>query len=90
MNKRTATLVALVAIVLILASAFTVYFSQVPDSGTLPSGEPPQWQIKLAGNVEQEKTLTIKDLTQILSQTSSHSELRKPTYIGVPSTTFAP
>ena len=87
MNKRTATLVAIITLLLILASAFTVYFNQLSNSAesNLPSGEPPQGQIKITGDVKQEKTFSLKEISQMpLTNVTTVVNGENATYIGVP------
>jgi DMSO/TMAO reductase YedYZ molybdopterin-dependent catalytic subunit len=86
--KKATMLYAAIAIIIILAAAFTVYFTQFSSpskSSSLPSGEPPQWQIHLTGDVNQEKTITLKELTQMpLTNVTTNVTGENATYVGVP------
>jgi DMSO/TMAO reductase YedYZ molybdopterin-dependent catalytic subunit len=87
MKKKTAILAAVIVVVLVVAS-FAVYFN-LPlfsvDKSSLPSGEPPQWQISITGDVKQEQTLTLKDLTQMpLTNVTAVINGENATYVGVP------
>jgi DMSO/TMAO reductase YedYZ molybdopterin-dependent catalytic subunit len=70
MKKTTAIIFAIIAIVLIIAAAFSSYYT-VQNTTTpqktsfLPAGEPPQDQIRVTGDFAQEKTWTIKELSQM-------------------------
>jgi DMSO/TMAO reductase YedYZ molybdopterin-dependent catalytic subunit len=87
MNKKNA-LYAVIAIVVILAAAFTVYFTQFAspsEPSSLPAGEPPQWQIQLTGDVGQEKSITLQELTQMpLTNVTADFTGENVTYVGVP------
>ncbi len=57
-----------IAVVIIALTASIYYLTGVPtQTGNLglPSGNPPQVQLKITGDVVEEKTLTINDLTQL-------------------------
>jgi DMSO/TMAO reductase YedYZ molybdopterin-dependent catalytic subunit len=86
--KQKAAILALVAIVIISVAAFTTYYSlhvSEPKDSSLPSGEPPQWQINITGDVDQEKTLTLKELTQMpLTNVTTIINGENATYVGVP------
>ncbi len=89
MKKKTAALSAVIAIVIILAATFTFYYSLQNTSdtqvSTLPQGEPPQWQIRITGDVEQEKTLTLKEISQMpLTNVTIDINGENATYLGVP------
>ncbi|MCW4011037.1 MAG: molybdopterin-dependent oxidoreductase [Candidatus Bathyarchaeota archaeon] len=86
MKTKNAVFAAILVVVLVVA-AFAVYFTQVhpAENSSLPAGEPPQWQINLTGNVDQEKTLTINDLTQMpLTNVTTVINGENATYVGVP------
>ena len=87
MEKKTAILAAIIIIAVISASTVTAYFSMFnpTQASTLPSGEPPQWQIQITGNVEQEKTLTLKEIAQMPpTNLPAIVNGENATYIGVP------
>ena len=89
--KKTAALLSIITIAIVVAAAFaSIYYlgafnknNQV--SRVLPNGEPPQLQIKITGDVEQEKTLTLKEITQMpLTNVTATINGENATYIGVP------
>jgi hypothetical protein len=70
MKKRTAIIFVFIAIVVILTAAFTAYYTLPSNSspnevGFLPAGEPPHWQVKVTGDFAQEKTWSVKELSQM-------------------------
>jgi DMSO/TMAO reductase YedYZ molybdopterin-dependent catalytic subunit len=89
MKKITLILSVTIAIAVFLGATVTVYYSmQVTNPnkpGPLPSGEPPQWQIKVTGDVEQEKTWTLKEIAQLpLTNVTAIVNGENATYVGVP------
>jgi DMSO/TMAO reductase YedYZ molybdopterin-dependent catalytic subunit len=89
MKKKTAIISAAIAIVIILAATFTAYYYMQPanpkETSALPPGEPPQSQIRITGDVEQEKTLTLKEITQMpLTNVTTVINGENATYVGVP------
>jgi DMSO/TMAO reductase YedYZ molybdopterin-dependent catalytic subunit len=89
MKKRTALLAIVTIAVVVLAAFASIYYSGVftnnQTSSALPKGEPPQWQIKVTGDVEQEKTLTLKEISQMpLTNVTTVINGENATYLGVP------
>lgn len=68
MDRRIAAISALIIVaVVVLSAVFIVFYHPQPTSTafTLPSGEPPLWQVQVKGNVEDEKTLNITELARM-------------------------
>ena len=70
MKKTTAIICTIAAVALILAATFTAYYTLQTNSNPktkIPtlSTEPPNGQVKVTGDFTQEKTLTIKQLSQM-------------------------
>ncbi len=82
-NKKIAlTTVAIVVIIIAIVASYYFMFSTQPS--LLPSGKPPQSQIKVAGEVTTEKTLTVEDLAQMPLANVTHTiKGETATYIGV-------
>jgi DMSO/TMAO reductase YedYZ molybdopterin-dependent catalytic subunit len=89
LNKTRKNVLAatLIAVVIIALTASIYYLTGVPAQASkcgLPSGNPPQVQLKIAGGVEAEKTLTINDLTQMpLTNVTSTIKGETANYVGV-------
>ncbi len=90
MNKTAKiALTAAVAIaVIIIALVAVIYYlpGNSAQTGTLklPAGNPPSAQLKISGNVDKEKTLTIPDLSQMpLTSVTYTIKGETATYIGV-------
>ncbi len=90
MNKTAKiALTAAVAIaVIIIALVAVIYYlpGNSAQTGTLklPAGNPPSAQLKISGNVDTEKTLTIPDLSQMpLTSVTYTIKGETATYIGV-------
>ncbi len=69
MQKRTITL-ALISIAIVVVALFaSLYYSGFIGGSQvtyqLPDGEPESWQIKVSGDFEEEKTVSLKELTQM-------------------------
>ncbi len=66
MNRRTAIISSAIIVVVVVLSAVLIAFYH-PESAVneLPSGEPPQGQIEVTGNVAQEKTWSMDELAQM-------------------------
>jgi DMSO/TMAO reductase YedYZ molybdopterin-dependent catalytic subunit len=89
MKKKTAILATIIVIVLLLVATFTAYYTMQGaspnEANSLPPGEPAQWQIRITGDVEQEKTLTLKEISQMpLTNVTAVINGENATYIGVP------
>jgi DMSO/TMAO reductase YedYZ molybdopterin-dependent catalytic subunit len=89
MKKRTVLLAIVTIAVVVLAAFASIYYSGVftnnQKASALPKGEPPQWQIKVTGDVDQEKTLTLKEISQMpLTNVTTVINGENATYIGVP------
>ncbi len=98
MQKRNLIITAaLIIIIVVAASGTALYYLQinsVPNnnnnngiptstaSNKLPDTQAPAWQIKLAGDVKQEKILTLQDLTNMTLSNVTIMETNI-TYIGV-------
>jgi DMSO/TMAO reductase YedYZ molybdopterin-dependent catalytic subunit len=83
MKKLTATLIAITTIIVVLAAAATIYLPQTTSyTAQLPKEDPAQWQIKVTGDVTQEKTWTLKELTQ-MPLTDVTVKNQNATYCGV-------
>jgi hypothetical protein len=72
MKKTTATISAIIIAILIVAASFSAYYTLQNNSTTspheissLPAGEPPQGQVIVTGEFAQEKTWTVKELSQM-------------------------
>jgi DMSO/TMAO reductase YedYZ molybdopterin-dependent catalytic subunit len=71
------------AAVIITVTVFVVFNSQEATAG-LPDGEPPQWQVLVSGNVEQEKTFSLKEITEMpLTTVVTKVNGKNVTYKGV-------
>ncbi len=90
MKKNTALFSTITIAIVVLAAFASIYYlgafnknNQV--TSVLPNGEPPLWQIKITGDVEQEKTLTLKEIAQMpLTNVTANINGENATYIGVP------
>jgi DMSO/TMAO reductase YedYZ molybdopterin-dependent catalytic subunit len=83
-----------IAVVVCASFALTNYvgiFSQNnQELSLLPKGEPPQWQIKITGDVAQEKTFTLKEISQMpLTNVTTTINGENTTYLGVPLIDFS-
>ena len=88
MRKKTSFIAVLVAVIIVVCVGALVIvfnpFNKSPESTSnlLPSGNSPEWVVKLTGSVAQEKTFTLQDLTQMpLSNVTTKDN--STTYIGV-------
>jgi DMSO/TMAO reductase YedYZ molybdopterin-dependent catalytic subunit len=86
--KKVTKIVAVALIIIIVATVavFAVMFASKPaeEAIELPAGEPPQWQVKVTGNVEQEKTWTLKEISEMpLTSVIAVVNGENATYIGV-------
>jgi DMSO/TMAO reductase YedYZ molybdopterin-dependent catalytic subunit len=83
--KSTKKLIAVTLTAIIIAAAlFVVYYHTQQATTGLPAGEPPQWQVTVTGNVEQEKTLTLKEISEMpITTVITQVNGRNVTYKGV-------
>lgn len=83
-GTKTAIAVCIVAIVVIAAVFVSQYLPSQQETVSLPDGEPPQGQVTFTGNVEQEKSLTIKELSEMpLTTVVTQVNGKNVTYQGV-------
>jgi DMSO/TMAO reductase YedYZ molybdopterin-dependent catalytic subunit len=89
LNKNKKIVLTAISITLIISAlaASIYYLSGVPAPGSnlsLPSGNPPQVQLKITGALAAEKTLTINDLTQMqLTNVTTTIKGETANYVGV-------
>jgi len=87
MNKNKKIFAAAAVAVIVVAIAASYYLTlpaQTAQNSLLPTGEPPQGQIRVTGNVASEKTLTVKDLSQIPLTNVTHTiKGETANYVGV-------
>ena len=88
MNKNKKMIFAAVAVALIVVAIAASYYLTIPaqtaQNSLLPTGEPPQGRIRVTGNVASEKTLTVKDLSQIPLTNVTHTiKGETANYVGV-------
>jgi DMSO/TMAO reductase YedYZ molybdopterin-dependent catalytic subunit len=89
LKKKIAIIFAGITIVIVLAATFTAYYAtqgvRTSPATILPPGQPPQWQIRITGDVDQVKTLTQKDISQMpLTNVTAVINGENATYVGVP------
>jgi DMSO/TMAO reductase YedYZ molybdopterin-dependent catalytic subunit len=85
MERKTKKLVVVVlAAIIIVSAVFVIYQNLLLPANPMPDGEPPLWQVKFTGNVEQEKTLTINELAEMpLTSVVVKVDGKNVTYKGV-------
>ena len=83
-NKKIALSVIILAIV-VIAAASTYYIVGLPTKASLlPSGQPPQAQITLTGDISSQKTFTVKDLSAMpLTNVTNTIKGETANYVGV-------
>lgn len=91
MNKRTKILATAAIIIIVFATFVSLYYTGlIPDTShsgstsklSLPSGKPAQWQIKVTGDVNQEKTWSLDEISKMpLTDVIVKSE--NSTYTGI-------
>jgi DMSO/TMAO reductase YedYZ molybdopterin-dependent catalytic subunit len=84
MKKRSQ--IASISLVIVIAAAIvaTLYYGTLPAKSLLPSGEPAQWQISVTGAVEQDRTWSLKDMTNMpLTEVTTMTNGDNETYLGV-------
>jgi DMSO/TMAO reductase YedYZ molybdopterin-dependent catalytic subunit len=84
-NQKTTFAMATLIVIIIALIASIYYFSGTqPQNALLPSGQPPQTQLKVSGDIASEKTLSINDLTQMTAvSVTSTIKGETATYVGV-------
>jgi DMSO/TMAO reductase YedYZ molybdopterin-dependent catalytic subunit len=86
-TKKTILVAGTIIAVLLVAVAASYYLMPVQNpiqSGFLPSGQPPQAQIKFTGEIATEKTLTVNDLSRMpLKNVTNTIKGETASYIGV-------
>jgi DMSO/TMAO reductase YedYZ molybdopterin-dependent catalytic subunit len=86
MKKKIALIAVALAVTIITVSAvfLTVYNPQPMATIKLPAGQPPQWQIAVSGNVEEQKTWTLEQISQMpLTEVTAAVNGENVTYNGV-------
>ncbi len=88
MNKNKKITLAVATIVIVVVAIAASYYLMIPTQTTqnslLPAGEPPQWQISVTGEISAQKTLTVKDLSQMPLTNVTHTiKGETANYIGV-------
>ncbi len=88
MNKNIKRIVAVTAAAIILVAVAASYYFMVPAQTTqcsfLPAGELPQWQMRVTGDIAAEKTLTVKDLSEMPLANVTHTiKGENANYVGV-------
>jgi DMSO/TMAO reductase YedYZ molybdopterin-dependent catalytic subunit len=84
-NRKIALAVSII-VILIISIASTYYITGLTPQATsfLPSGEPPQSQITVTGDIVNQETLTVKDLSHmLLTNFTSTIKGETATYVGV-------
>jgi DMSO/TMAO reductase YedYZ molybdopterin-dependent catalytic subunit len=83
-NKKI-SLTFFILVVVIIAVISSYYIIKVPgQTNLLPSGQPPQAQIKITGDVSSEKTFTVKDLSGMpLKNVTNTIKGETASYVGV-------
>ncbi len=86
MNNKTKLLAAILATLIIIATVEIVFFYPSPSKSQMPSGEPPQGQIRITGDIAEEKTLTVKEIVSQMPLTNVTATINgeNATYVGVP------
>jgi DMSO/TMAO reductase YedYZ molybdopterin-dependent catalytic subunit len=84
-NKKIVLSMVVIAVVIIaLASTYYLIRSPAKGSNLLPLGRAPQSQITLIGDIATQKTLTVKDLSQMpLTNVTSTIKGETANYVGV-------
>jgi DMSO/TMAO reductase YedYZ molybdopterin-dependent catalytic subunit len=84
-NKKIAlSAVAITVVLIALASTYYIIQSPTKGSSLLPSGQPPESQITVTGDVLTQKTLTVKDVSQMpLTNVTSTIKGETANYVGV-------
>jgi DMSO/TMAO reductase YedYZ molybdopterin-dependent catalytic subunit len=85
MGKNKIIAITTVAIaVIVIAIVASYYFMSSVQTGLLPSGAPPEWQIEVTGEGTAETTLAVEDLAQMPLTNVTHTiKGETATYIGV-------
>jgi len=73
-----------IAAILVIAAVFVIMYIPQTETISLPSGTPPQWQVAVMGNVEQEKTWSLNEISKMpLTTVVTKVNGENVTYIGV-------
>jgi DMSO/TMAO reductase YedYZ molybdopterin-dependent catalytic subunit len=64
-NTKIAVTVCIAAIIIVAAVFAVNFLSPQAETVTLPDGSPPQWQVTVTGNVEQQKTWTLNEISEM-------------------------
>jgi DMSO/TMAO reductase YedYZ molybdopterin-dependent catalytic subunit len=82
-NKKIAIMAIAIAVI-ITAIVASYYLTASVQTGLLPSGNPPQWQMEVTGEFTTETTLAVEDLAQMPLTNVTHTiKEETATYIGV-------
>jgi DMSO/TMAO reductase YedYZ molybdopterin-dependent catalytic subunit len=66
MKKSTAILAAAIVMIVVLVAAASIYLTKTTSNvNQLPTGEPTQWQINVTGDVNEEKTWTLNEISKM-------------------------
>jgi DMSO/TMAO reductase YedYZ molybdopterin-dependent catalytic subunit len=83
-NKKIALTASVIAVVIIALASTYYIIGLTAQTNLLPSGEPPQGQITVTGDISTPKTLTVKDLSEMtLTNLTSTIKGETATYVGV-------
>ncbi len=91
MNRKIVVASVTLAIAVVaLAAVIIVFYNPRPQplANELPDGEPPQWQIDVKGNVEEEKTWTLTEISKMPLTEVTTTSGENATYRGVTLTDF--
>jgi DMSO/TMAO reductase YedYZ molybdopterin-dependent catalytic subunit len=88
--KKTTTILAITTTIIVILAAFaSMYYTEIIGNNlqsninhTLPAGQPPQWQIKVTGDVDQEKSFTLDEISK-MPLTNVIVKNENATYCGV-------
>ncbi|MCW4015058.1 MAG: molybdopterin-dependent oxidoreductase [Candidatus Bathyarchaeota archaeon] len=83
-NIKMAMAICLAAVIVLAAVLVIQYLPSQNEAISLPEGEPPQWQVTVTGNVEQQKTLTLNEISEMpLTTVVTKVNGENVTYTGV-------
>ncbi|MGD0330402.1 MAG: molybdopterin-dependent oxidoreductase [Nitrososphaeria archaeon] len=84
MEKRTKILSAFIIIIIFITATLAIYYHTLQTTNQLPSGEPSDWQITVTGDVMQQRTWTLKEISKMpLTSVNTVINGENATYIGV-------
>jgi len=87
--NRTRTISIAICVIVTAALITSVYLVAQPKNAPLatdqlPGGKPPQWQISVTGDVAQEKTYTVEEMSQMpLTSVTALVDGKNQTFLGV-------